>query len=66
MEFEITAEELDEGCLIIDIRDNAAFKYGHIEGAVNIPEKELLAGGNLPCDKKLVICSKGGLQAGIL
>lgn len=63
MEFEITAEELDEGCLIIDIRDNAAFKYGHIEGAVNIPEKELSAGRNLPCDKKLVICSKGGIAS---
>lgn len=28
--------------LIIDIRDELSFEYGHIDGAVNIPAKSLI------------------------
>ena len=68
MEFEITAAELasldKNSYILIDIRDGVAFQYGHIEGAVNIPQKELVEGGalsELGKDKKLVICCKSGI-----
>lgn len=68
MEFDISVEELaklpEESCIVIDIRDNAAFQYGHIDGAVNVPENELLNEGNMPEGRKLVICSKGGIASG--
>lgn len=46
--------------LIIDIRDELSFEYGHIDGAVNIPA-ERLDKSDLPKDKKLLICCKSGL-----
>lgn len=46
--------------LIIDIRDELSFEYGHIDGAVNIPA-EKLDKSDLPKDKKLLICCKSGL-----
>lgn len=46
--------------LIIDIRDELSFEYGHIDGAVNIPV-EKLDKSDLPKDKKLLICCKSGL-----
>lgn len=45
--------------LIIDIRDELSFEYGHIDGAVNIPA-EKLDKSDLPKDKKLLICCKSG------
>ena len=46
--------------LIIDIRDELSFEYGHIDGAVNIPA-EKLDKSDLPKDKNLLICCKSGL-----
>lgn len=46
--------------LIIDIRDELSFEYGHIDGAVNIPA-EKLDKSDLPKSKKLLICCKSGL-----
>ncbi|WP_294586092.1 ATP-binding protein [uncultured Ruminococcus sp.] len=46
--------------LIIDIRDELSFEYGHIDGAVNIPADRLYE-SQLPKDKKLFICCKSGL-----
>ena len=61
---EITPGELDrlpaDSYTVIDIRDAAAFEYGHIKGSVNIPLAELKA-ENMPVGKKLVICCKSGL-----
>lgn len=60
----ITPQELNklapETYTVIDIRDAAAFGYGHIKGAVNIPADELKS-TPLPADKLLVICCKSGI-----
>ncbi len=61
----ITAQELkdfgDE--MLVDIRDSSAFEYGHISGAVNIPQEQVLT-AELPRDKKIVIYCKGGIISG--
>ena len=57
-------ERLDSSeYLLIDIRDSSAFEYGHIDGAVNIPQNEL-AFAELPQDKKLIIYCRGGIISG--
>ena len=48
---------------IIDIRDRTAFEYGHMDGAVNIPQNDILS-AELPKDKKLIICCKSGIISG--
>ena len=64
METEMTAARLAEletgSYTVIDIRDASAFEYGHISGAVNIPQSEIMA-AELPADKTLVICCKSGI-----
>ena len=30
-----------ESCLLLDVRDNMAFQYGHIGDAINLPLEEL-------------------------
>lgn len=64
MNNEITAAQLgelqDDEYIIIDIRDADAFEYGHIDGAVNIPQSDVLS-AELPSDKKLIICCKSGI-----
>ncbi len=61
----ITFEEINTigSSEIIDIRDEDAFAYGHIPGAVNIPKDRILS-APLPVDKKLVIYSRGGSISG--
>ena len=49
-----------DGYIIIDIRDETAFEYGHITGAVNIPQDKIYS-ADLPKDKMLVICCKSGV-----
>lgn len=56
---EIATKNGDE-YLIVDIRDESSFGYGHIPGSVNIPQ-EKLAESALPKDKELYICCKSGL-----
>ena len=60
----ITAAELEKldnsEYKIIDIRDSSAFEYGHMDGAVNIPQEEILS-AELPKDKKLIICCRSGI-----
>lgn len=47
---------------VIDIRDEIAFTYGTINGAVNIPQAKLEESlGTLPKDKLLIICCKSGI-----
>ncbi|MDD6991483.1 MAG: ATP-binding protein [Oscillospiraceae bacterium] len=65
MSNEITAAELkklpSDGFMIIDIRDEYAFGYGHIDGAINIPQKNIEENlAALPKEKKLIICCKSG------
>ncbi len=62
---EITNEELkklpSDSFMLIDIRDEYAFGYGHIDGAVNIPQASIDNNiPDLPKDKKLIICCKSG------
>lgn len=48
--------------LVVDIRDEIAFAYGSIGGAVNIPQDKLKEKiDDLPKDKLLVICCKSGI-----
>ena len=67
MSREIAAIELEEldsgGYMLIDMRDSSAFEYGHIDGAINIPQEELMM-AELPRDKKLIICCRSGIISG--
>ena len=46
---------------VIDIRDRDAFNYGHITGAINIPESEIFEQcASFPKTKQLVICCRSG------
>ncbi len=60
----ITVEQLSElpqdSYLLIDIRDEYSFLYGHIDGAVNMSAEQLSDAG-LPQDKKLIIYCKSGI-----
>ena len=64
MNEEITVEELLEmprgEYLLIDVRDNAAFTLGHIDGAVNITPEQIEA-AELPQDKAIVVCCRSGI-----
>ncbi|OPZ20647.1 MAG: tRNA 2-thiocytidine biosynthesis protein TtcA [Firmicutes bacterium ADurb.BinA205] len=67
MNNKITSAQLRElsadSYTIIDIRDPSAFEYGHMDGAVNIPQNDILS-AELPKDKKLIICCKSGIISG--
>lgn len=62
MKEEISIEEIVSGgdYVIVDVRDEAAFEYGHIDGAVNIPV-ERVCQADLPKDKPLYICCRNGV-----
>ncbi len=49
--------------MIIDIRDETAFEYGHIDGSVNIPQDKISA-SDLPTEKKLIIYCRSGIISG--
>lgn len=60
-----TFEQEKESCFLIDIRDNEAFRYGNIKGAVNIPFEELESRqAELPQDKRIVLYCKRGMVSG--
>ncbi len=63
MENEITAEMLKlipkENCVVVDIRDEDSFSFGHINGAINIPYGDDFE--KLPYGKKLIVCGNGGI-----
>ncbi len=67
MNNKITSAQLRElsadSYTIIDIRDRTAFEYGHMDGAVNIPQNDILS-AELPKNKKLIICCKSGIISG--
>lgn len=64
MKEEITVEEIAqkkaEEFLIVDIRDESSFLYGHIPHALNIPQ-ELLEQSEFPKEKELYICCRSGI-----
>lgn len=50
--------------IVVDIRDERAFAYGSINGAVNIPQNKIDEKlDTLPKDKLLIICCKTELSA---
>lgn len=61
---EIYIKELEQlpsdSYMLIDMRDEYAFSYGHIDSAVNIPQDELMS-REFPRDIKLILCCKSGL-----
>ena len=66
MNDEITVGELkdlpSDSYMLIDMRDEYSFEAGHIDGAVNIPQKNLEEdAGSLPKNKKLIICCRSGI-----
>jgi rhodanese-related sulfurtransferase/tetratricopeptide (TPR) repeat protein len=66
MSNEITASELKAlggEYTMIDIRDEAAFEYGHIDGAINIPQ-DRLSTAELPAEGKLIVYCKSGILSG--
>ncbi|MGB4092605.1 MAG: ATP-binding protein [Ruminococcus flavefaciens] len=67
MNNKITSAQLRElsadSYTIVDIRDPSAFEYGHMDGAVNIPQNDILS-AELPKNKKLIICCKSGIISG--
>lgn len=68
-ELDITLEALEamekDTCLLVDIRQEAAFLHGGIPGAVHIEQAELEKNPHqLPKDKKLILyCAKGIVSA---
>lgn len=63
---QITVDEMktldNNDYMVIDIRDEIAFTYGTINGAVNIPQAKLEESiDTLPKDKLLIICCKSGI-----
>ena len=63
---QITVDEMktldSNDYIVIDIRDEIAFTYGTINGAVNIPQAKLEESLDaLPKDKLLIICCKSGI-----
>lgn len=63
---QITVDEMktldSNNYTVIDIRDEIAFTYGTINGAVNIPQAKLEESlDTLPKDKLLIICCKSGI-----
>ncbi len=63
---DISVEEFEKleksQCVIIDIRDNYAFTYGHIDGSVNVPQNEFdMECPYLDRDKKIIMCCRSGI-----
>ena len=61
LEFEQLKDIAPERYQIIDIRDEYAFEYGHIPGAMNVPSGALLERAEgFSKEKLLVLCCKSG------
>ena len=57
-------KELGNDAMLIDVRDKDKYIKEHIEGAVNIPYKEILDKKIQPSTDKILIiyCDRGGLS----
>ena len=64
---EITCDKLSklnaDDFLIIDIRDENSYSYGHIPGSINIPAEKISL-TELPRDKQIIVCCRSGLISG--
>ena len=63
MQIEITVKELSQknadDITVIDVRDEGAYSYGHIPGALNIPV-ESIDGAEFSKDKELIVYCRSG------
>ena len=65
---DITIEELktkvSQGAILIDVRSNQEYREGHLQGAINIPEYEIIdrVQREIPKKNQLIIlyCQYGG------
>jgi rhodanese-related sulfurtransferase len=57
-------DPLPVGLHVLDVREEAEWRYGHIDGATHIPLAELPARlSSLPAEQTLVVCRIGGRSA---
>jgi hydroxyacylglutathione hydrolase len=58
------AERLLPHCIVVDVREPEEYHYGHIPGAVNVPQAELATRlDELPRDAALVMVCQGGYRS---
>ena len=63
---ELYTELKDEGLVVLDVRSEAEFADGHIEGALNIPVEELASRiQEVPEGKPMLIVCRSGHRASI-
>ena len=66
MEIEITIEELakrePDASVVVDVRDETAFAYGHIPGAINVPA-HLVAETSFAPEKKIFLYCRRGVES---
>ncbi len=62
----LTATRLiNDGALVLDVRENAEFAAGHLPNARHIPLSELdKRAGELPANKALLLCCATGQRSG--
>jgi phage shock protein E len=55
------------GAVIVDVRNNAEFKSGHIKGAVNIPAEYVseMINDLKKINKPVITCCKSGIRSGM-
>ncbi|WP_337191503.1 rhodanese-like domain-containing protein [Nocardioides flavescens] len=57
-------DPLPEGLHVLDVREDAEWVHGHIEGAVHVPMSELADRlDEVPDGQTLVVCKVGGRSA---
>lgn len=59
---QLSAMNADE-IIIIDVRDENSYSYGHIPGAINVPEDKICATG-FPFDKQIIVYCRSGIISG--
>ena len=58
---------LPEGLVVLDVREPIEWQYGHIEGALHIPMRELPDRlDEVPDAQTLVVCKVGGRSAQVV
>lgn len=66
VDLETVKAGIDAGAFILDIRTEAEFSEGHIEGAVNIPLRTLTANmDQIPTDVQVIVHCKSGFRAAL-
>jgi rhodanese-related sulfurtransferase len=57
-------DPLPEGLAVVDVREPVEWSYGHIDGAIHIPLRELTSRlDEVPAGQTLVVCKVGARSA---